>query len=570
MKLATRRFLCSLAATAGGLLPLAAHAWWNTDWSERAKITLNTTAQGVETKEALSGAVVPVRLHSGDFDFLAAKPDGSDLKVIAADDKTPLKFWVERFDSANELAVIWVQLPSVAPGTDKNTIYVYAGNDKSASGSAGTPAIFDSASLAVFSFAEKAGPAQDSTGQIKSTADVMRERNGLIGNAARLDGQQPITFASDKLKAGASGPYTVSLWINPDASEGSLYKQGPLSLSLAGGKLSAELNGATAQGGDLPPSAWAQVAVTVGAGKLTLYVNGAQAAQADLANATTGIEGPVSVGEGYKGLIDQLEVASTVRSADWIKFEHAAQSADAKLVAAVKQTADSADEDNASPGYFGILVKNLTPDAWAVIGVLAVMFAIAAWVMINKALFVSKTDRANHHFLQRFRESHDVLGLHQAPDFRDSSLARLYQAGVRELRKREVGKSGSPALSGASLDAVKASIDADMVRETHQLNAKMVLLTIAISGGPFLGLLGTVVGVMITFAAIAAAGDVNVNAIAPGIAAALLATVAGLGVAIPSLFGYNYLASRIKNISSDMQIFVDEFVTRVAEIHGAR
>jgi biopolymer transport protein ExbB len=77
----------------------------------------------------------------------------------------------------------------------------------------------------------------------------------------------------------------------------------------------------------------------------------------------------------------------------------------------------------------------------------------------------------------------------------------------------------------------------------------MVLLTIAISGGPFLGLLGTVVGVMITFAAIAAAGDVNVNSIAPGIAAALLATVAGLAVAIPALFGYNYLASRIKTIS---------------------
>jgi biopolymer transport protein ExbB len=128
---------------------------------------------------------------------------------------------------------------------------------------------------------------------------------------------------------------------------------------------------------------------------------------------------------------------------------------------------------------------------------------------------------------------------------------------------------GGRALSGASIDAVKAAIDADLVRESHKLNAQMVLLTIAISGGPFLGLLGTVVGVMITFAAIAAAGDVNVNAIAPGIAAALLATVAGLAVAIPALFGYNYLAARIKNISADMQIFVDEFVTRVAEVHGA-
>jgi len=92
-----------------------------------------------------------------------------------------------------------------------------------------------------------------------------------------------------------------------------------------------------------------------------------------------------------------------------------------------------------------------------------------------------------------------------------------------------------------------------------------VLLTIAIAGGPFLGLLGTVVGVMITFAAIAAAGDVNVNAIAPGIAAALVATVAGLAVAIPALFGYNYLSSRISELNSDMQVFVDEFISRIAE-----
>jgi biopolymer transport protein ExbB len=70
---------------------------------------------------------------------------------------------------------------------------------------------------------------------------------------------------------------------------------------------------------------------------------------------------------------------------------------------------------------------------------------------------------------------------------------------------------------------------------------------------------------MITFAAIAASGDVNVNAIAPGIAAPLVATVAGLAVAIPALFGYNYLGSRVKTITSDMHIFVDEFITKLAE-----
>jgi biopolymer transport protein ExbB len=74
---------------------------------------------------------------------------------------------------------------------------------------------------------------------------------------------------------------------------------------------------------------------------------------------------------------------------------------------------------------------------------------------------------------------------------------------------------------------------------------------------------------MITFAAIAASGDVNVNAIAPGIAAALVATVAGLVVAIPALFGYNYLISRIKDLSNDIQVFIDEFVTKLAEFYAA-
>ena len=131
----------------------------------------------------------------------------------------------------------------------------------------------------------------------------------------------------------------------------------------------------------------------------------------------------------------------------------------------------------------------------------------------------------------------------------------------------EAGHHGN--LTDQTINAIRATIDARLVRETQALNSRMVLLTIAIAGGPFLGLLGTVVGVMITFAAIAAAGDVNVNAIAPGIAAALLATVAGLGVAIPALFGYNYLAAQIKNATSDMQIFIDEFITRVAELYGA-
>ena len=567
MKLA--RLFSAAVLSAACVLPAVAHAWWNADFTQRTRVVLNTSDQGVTTQEALSGVVVPVRLHSGNFDFLNAKLDGSDLRVVAADDKTPLKFWVERFDGANELAVVWVQLPNLLPGTDKNVVHVYAGNEQAAA-EATSPALFDGAMLAAVTFSGKTGePAMDAAGQIKSAAPVVRDNTGLIGAAARLDGQA-LSFQADSLTAPGNGPYSVSLWFKPEGLTGTLVSQGVLSLTLEAGKPIAKLGDTTAAGGELPTAAWAHLAVTVGNGQLTLYINGAQAAQAELPANAVPVVGALNVGAGLAGLVDQLEVASTVRSADWVKLSHAAQSADAKLVLAVTETEETAGAaEGGEQGHFAILVDNLTLDAWVVIIILAVMFAIAAWVMWEKTVLVGKADAANQRFLQGFRNTTDVLTV-PTNEAVHSPLARLYQAGLRELQKRDVGKEGAAPLSGASLDAVKAAVDADLIRESHTLNSKIVLLTIAISGGPFLGLLGTVVGVMITFAAIAAAGDVNVNAIAPGIAAALLATVAGLAVAIPALFGYNYLAARIKNISSDMAIFVDEFVTRVAEVHGAR
>jgi biopolymer transport protein ExbB len=207
--------------------------------------------------------------------------------------------------------------------------------------------------------------------------------------------------------------------------------------------------------------------------------------------------------------------------------------------------------------------------------------------MATKAMVVGKTDKANRDFLESFRQlgrgETGRLDADDNPDeadlkdsalltmmfgkhdhYQNSSLYRIYHAGIQELKHR-FGEAMQGELSPQALGAIRATLDGTLVRENQKLNSLMVLLTIAISGGPFLGLLGTVVGVMITFAAIAATGDVNVAAIAPGIAAALVATVAGLAVAIPSLFGYNWLGSRIKAISADMHVFVDEFVAKLAE-----
>ncbi|HEV6968767.1 DUF2341 domain-containing protein [Roseateles sp.] len=561
-----RKALTALALAM--LLPATAHAWWNADWSERAKVTLNTSAQGLETKEAAAGVAVAVRLHSGNFDFTAAKEDGGDLRVVAADDKTPLKFSIERFDAVNELAVLWVQLPSVLPGTDKNVFYVYAGNAKAAAEGADGGG-FDAATVVALHFSDKPAGG-DQLGAIRPQSPPAIEPNGLLAASAKLAGE-PIVYAlSDKAVTDAGNQLTASLWVKlDDVQRATLLQWGGLTLGLSGGRLVVRADRAEVSGGEVPVARWTQVAVRLGLGKATLFVNGAQVAQGDL--ATPALGSSLRLGEGARGLMDEVQLSAALRSADWIAVAAGAQGGESRLVASAREAKDTVEAEGESHGYMGILVKNLTPDAWAVIGILAVMFAIAAWVMVTKGLLVNRVARANRSFVLRFRDASDeLLHLEQHAPHPQSPIYRLYQAGVRELAKRRVGEAGSAPLSGASLDAVKASVDADYVRENAQLNSGMVLLTIAISGGPFLGLLGTVVGVMITFAAIAAAGDVNVNAIAPGIAAALLATVAGLGVAIPSLFGYNYLASQIKNATSDMQIFIDEFITRVAELYGAR
>ncbi|MFO1341451.1 MAG: MotA/TolQ/ExbB proton channel family protein, partial [Burkholderiaceae bacterium] len=401
---------------------------------------------------------------------------------------------------------------------------------------------------------------------LAGAAPATREPNGLLAGALRANGTAVDLPLNGRLKLAAGGALTVSMWVRPEPGNGpsTLLALGPLKLVRAVDEVEAQLDGKKLSAAALPASAWTHVALVVGGGKATLFVNGKPGGTADvlLPDATPDLR----LAEGFQGQLDEVQLLGAARDEGWVRLAAASQGPDNGFIKAQKESKDGAGGEGGGGGYFGILLKNLTTDAWVVIGILMVMFAIAAWVMVSKAVLVTRVGRANDVFIGRFRDAAGSAALGGDAAFEGSSLWRLYEVGSREVGKRQA--QGVKALSGANLDAIKATLDATLVRENHALNARMVLLTIAISGGPFLGLLGTVVGVMITFAAIAAAGDVNVNAIAPGIAAALLATVAGLGVAIPALFGYNWLASRIKNISADMQIFVDEFVTRAAEAHG--
>lgn len=575
-----------------------AQAWWNEDWTVRKKITLDTSATGVATQAGLENLPVLVRLHSGNFDFLSAKDDGSDLRFIAEDDKTPLKYHIEKFDPVNELALVWVRLPKLAPGNKAQHVWLYSGNEKAAAAqdAAGT---YDANQTGVWHFAEAAGAPQDSTGYGNHAGDFAGTRvtGAVIGGGLGFDGRQVLTIAaSPSLKLTPTGGFTFTAWIRPAnaAQDAVLFRQQEggkgILVGLKGGRLYASVTGdgseVRTQAADLNAGSWNHVALTL-ADRIRLYVNGNQVAEA--AGTVPDLGGVITVGEGYTGEMDELTLANVARGADWVKVAALGQGPEAKLT---QFGEDESAEASGHGSYVGIILSNVTVDGWVVIVILVIMLAISVLVMVSKYLVVSKTEQANRQFLDAYHqlrrgeaEKLDVDDNPEDADIKDSalltvlfgkhdhyqhsSLYRLYHAGIQELKHR-FGGLDRGVITPQALGAIKATLDGALVRERQKLNDQMVLLTIAISGGPFLGLLGTVVGVMITFAAIAATGDVNVTAIAPGIAAALVATAAGVGVAIPALFGYNYLGSRVKAITADMQVFVDEFVAKMAEEYSSR
>ncbi|MEI6225013.1 MAG: DUF2341 domain-containing protein [Deltaproteobacteria bacterium] len=588
------------------LLPGAAQAWWNEEWTARKPISIDTSASGSPIGEPIGPAPVLVRLHAGNFKFDQAKEDGSDLRFVAGDDKTPLKHHVEKYDALLGEALVWVGVPEVKPGT-KNGIWLYYRNPKAvaAEDAKGT---YDPATVLVFHFAERNQPPRDSTswGNQASTSGPGAD-GALIGRGLKLDGSGPVTIPAGPSLAWLDGSrITWSAWVRPAEAEanGVIFSRrdgaNGFAVGFEGGRPYVEIDRGrgpqrSASATPLAANGWHHLAVTV-ADATTLHVDGALAANLGATlpalNTAATIGGPDAPnaadvpgrkgakGErpapaaAFKGEVDELQISKVARPVGFIQLAAVSQGTDpGKLVVAGQDE----ETGGSGGGYFSILIKSVTLDGWIVIGVLAVMFLVSWVVMIGKAAFLGAVERANAHFLERFhKESADLAGLVDTAEggmlgdpkiLKDSPLYKMYEICAEEVRKRT--GTGKP-LRAESIEAIRASLDAGQVRENQRLSRNLVLLTIAISGGPFLGLLGTVVGVMITFAAIAAAGDVNVNAIAPGIAAALVATVAGLAVAIPALFGYNWLLSRVKNVSATLQVFVDELVTKVAEAYAER
>jgi biopolymer transport protein ExbB len=328
----------------------------------------------------------------------------------------------------------------------------------------------------------------------------------------------------------------------------------------------------------LPADGWHAVGVTVGE-RLILYVDGREAASASV--QAPKLDGAAVLGASagrpaFAGVLDALRLSNAVRPAGWFLLERDVQSPESTIVRL------GGDESRSDGGWqtelslIRQLMGSVTIDGWIVIALIGMLGLLSADVWIRKTRLVGATERADREFLAGFsaewQRDAALLGTGGAgppgdETPADSVLRRLYRVTIAEVAALPA-TAGRRRITPEALAVIRGSLNTTVVEESERLQRRLVLMTIAVSGGPFLGLLGTVVGVMITFASIAASGDVNVNTIAPGIAAALFATVVGLLVAIPSLFGYNFLATRIAARVAAMEVFADGLIGRVQAAFG--
>ena len=586
-----QRLFISLMICLGFLLPATAHAWWQDDWQYRKQISVDTTPQGAAINESLGRTALLVRLHTGNFTFDGVKEDGADLRFVAADDKTVLNHQIESFDPLMGMALIWVDVPKVEGG-QRQDIWMYYGNQKAAASGNGQ-LTFDPSYTALYHFDGASDtPARDTTAYGNTAQSATGAAiDGVIGRALQFNGQPLLLPASPSLQQVAGGAFTFSAWLRQDQAPGEqvlLARREGANRLLVGvnqGVPFVDIDGQrSAATQALSPGQWQHLALSAEGAKVTLYLNGREAASLAVAlpafNSATaiGADLPVvvavenpdsSVYQGFVGAIDELRLSKVARPAALLLADATSQGAESKLVAY------GVDEEQSGFGFgsLGFLLNAVPLDAWVIIAVLVLMMFQSWIIMIRKNRTVTRVSNANEAFREQFANVGTRLELFAddrelATRLEHSSLWRLYLVAVKEIRTRRAQGADTSSVSAATIEAIRCSMDGVRTRENQQLSAKLSTLSNAIAGGPYIGLLGTVLGIMVVFLGTAMAGDVNINAIAPGMAAALLATAMGLFVAIPALFGYNRLITRNKEVSADMRVFVDEFITRLAEMHG--
>ena len=208
------------------------------------------------------------------------------------------------------------------------------------------------------------------------------------------------------------------------------------------------------------------------------------------------------------------------------------------------------------------LILNAGPVAKVVLAIL-LLFSIISWALIvEKWWQFRRVRRQTLGFVKVFREGRRPSVVHGAArKFRDSPLAQLYAAAYAEI-------SGVPDVADSVLDDGDEGFPSDRLEAVHramrrsagleiaQLERYLPFLATTASATPFIGLFGTVWGIMSSFHGISTQGSASLAVVAPGISEALIATAAGLAAAIPAVIGYNYFVNRVRHWATEMDGFI--------------
>lgn len=217
---------------------------------------------------------------------------------------------------------------------------------------------------------------------------------------------------------------------------------------------------------------------------------------------------------------------------------------------------------------FGFAMEKATTEGKITIGVLVLVSMFSWTVIISKGRQLYRARKMSKRFYTTYRATRDPLEIFNSKqEFLGSPAYDVYDTGAQELayhiQNNPIVVNGTKRVNHAAFDSVRVALERAASAQALSLEKGMIVLSTAVAGGPFIGLLGTVWGVMETFSGIAKAQTASLTAMAPGVAGALIATVVGLFVAIPAMFAYNYMVTTIRGITQELDNFTTEYATAI-------
>jgi len=199
----------------------------------------------------------------------------------------------------------------------------------------------------------------------------------------------------------------------------------------------------------------------------------------------------------------------------------------------------------------------------AVMILLAIMFVVGLYIIIYKRLYVGRAQGESNRFMEAFWKSRDIEQIYkQAQSLRNSPISQMFIAGYTELAKLHSDEQLKEDREG-NLANIERALRRSMTHETTKLESMVPFLATTGSAAPFIGLFGTVVGILFAFLDIAdskEASAASIKTVGPHIAEALFATAIGLVAAIPAVMAFNYFSRRIKVLRSEMETFTQDYL----------